>query len=84
MSQEHVRTIPGRYEEIQNICAFMVQGAKEAGLDESALFHVELACDEACTNIIEHAYGDEGQGDIVASWQIDGNDFIMMLHDDGR
>lgn len=84
MSQKHVRTVPGRYEEVKNICAFMVQGAEEAGLDESALFQVELACDEACTNIIEHAYGGEGRGDIVASWQIDGNDFIMRLHDNGR
>lgn len=84
MSQKHVRTVPGRYEEVKNICMFVMEGAKEAGLNESALFHVELACDEACTNIIEHAYGGEGKGDIVVSWQIEGNEFVVTLHDNGR
>ena len=43
-----------------------------------------MACDEACTNIIEHAYGGEGVGDIDISWQIDGERFIIEMLDNGR
>ena len=84
MGKKHVSTFPGRYDEIKKICTYVVAGAEEAGLDESDIFHVELACDEACTNIIEHAYEGEGVGDIIVSWQIDNDTFKITLQDNGR
>ncbi len=84
MGDKHVLTIPGRYKQIKRVCAFVADGAAQASLPESDRFHIELACDEACTNIIEHAYGGEGMGDIVVSWVIDDNKFIVKLHDNGR
>ena len=84
MGIKHVLTVPGRYEEIQKICQFMAEGAAKSGLSQSALFHIELACDEACTNIIEHAYGGEDIGKITVSWQFDGTTFIITLQDNGR
>lgn len=80
----HVLSVPGRYEEIKHICQFVADGAEEAGLDEAAIFHVELACDEACTNIIEHAYGGEDVGDILISWQVTGDSFTVTIHDNGH
>jgi serine/threonine-protein kinase RsbW len=82
--EPHVLTIPGRYEHIRQLCQFIVAGAQTAGLDEAAMFQVELACDEACTNIIEHAYGEEDAGDIQAAWSADGRSFTITLHDNGR
>jgi serine/threonine-protein kinase RsbW len=84
MAVKHVLTVPGRYEEIQKICQFMADGAAESGLDQTAVFHIELACDEACTNIIEHAYGGEDEGEIQVSWQLKGSSFIINIHDNGR
>ena len=43
MGVKHVLTVPGRYEEIQKICQFVADGAAECGLDETAVFHIELA-----------------------------------------
>jgi len=40
--------------------------------------------DEACTNIIEHAYGGEGRGDIEITWRISGDRLTVILHDYGR
>lgn len=77
-------TVNGRYQNIKPICAFLMEGAEMAGLETAALFQIELACDEACTNIIEHAYGGEGEGDITASWAVDGDFFTIVLHDNGR
>lgn len=84
MGKKDTLSVPGRYENIQKICQFLAAGATQAGLAEADVFHVELACDEACTNIIEHAYGAEDQGNIEARWEVDGNRFVITLHDHGR
>jgi len=76
-------TVNGRYEHIQSVCAFLMEGAETVGLEMAAIFQIELACDEACTNIIEHAYGGEDKGDITARWFVDGDFFTIVLHDNG-
>ena len=56
--------VPARYDRIKQICSFVVDAAEVAGLDESAVFHCQIAVDEACTNIIEHGYSGEDKGQI--------------------
>ncbi|MCA9961687.1 MAG: ATP-binding protein [Chloroflexota bacterium] len=84
MGKKHVLTVPGRYDQIKNIVQFVANGASQAGLDEDAVFHVELCCDEACTNIIEHAYGGEDEGNIVVSYETVTDTFQITIHDNGR
>jgi serine/threonine-protein kinase RsbW len=84
MGQEHILTVPGHYKEIKRICEFVAAGASRAGFDEDEIFHLELCCDEASTNIIEHSYGEEGKGVIVVSYQTRGNEFIITLRDNGN
>jgi serine/threonine-protein kinase RsbW len=84
MGNKHDLTVPGRYEQIKKACAFVADGAAQAGMVEADIFHIELACDEACTNIIEHAYGGEDKGDIIISWEADDRSFTIMIRDNGR
>jgi serine/threonine-protein kinase RsbW len=84
MGKKHILTVPGLYDEIKTICQFVTQGAAAAGMDETAVFHIELACDEACTNVIEHAYDGEGGGEIAVSWQVLGDQFVITVKDNGR
>lgn len=77
-------TILGQYSQIRQLCEFVAAGAREAGLSEDAVFHVELCCDEAATNIIEHAYGGEDVGDIVVEYAITTEAFTISLYDNGR
>lgn len=84
MGDKNVLTFPGRYEEVKHICEFVAAGAAASGLNEADIFHVELACDEACTNVIEHAYGGEGIGEIRVSWQVQNGMFQVKIEDDGR
>ncbi|NJN43607.1 MAG: ATP-binding protein [Anaerolineae bacterium] len=49
-------TFPGQFKSLEKISQFVQKAASQAGLDEEALYSVELAVDEACSNIIEHAY----------------------------
>ncbi len=84
MGKGKTLTVPGRYDQIQLICKFVSAGARDAGLDADAVFHLELCCDEASTNIIEHAYGAENAGQITAAYEVKGQDFRVTLRDDGR
>lgn len=84
MGKKRVLTLPGRYDNIKKICEFAAGGAREAGLDEDAVFHVELCCDEASTNIIEHAYGAEDVGKITITYQYSDRAFTLTLRDNGR
>jgi serine/threonine-protein kinase RsbW len=63
MEQSRQLTVPGQFERLAQIAEFVTQAAREAGLTDDDVFHVEMAVDEACSNIIEHAYR-ERAGDI--------------------
>ncbi|MFO7536635.1 MAG: ATP-binding protein [Chloroflexota bacterium] len=84
MGEENTITIAGRYEQVKKACQFVARGAAAAGLDEQAVFHIELCCDEACTNIIEHAYGGEDIGEITVSYQAEDDSFVITIYDNGR
>jgi serine/threonine-protein kinase RsbW len=64
MTSHYELTIPGYFENLAKIGDFIIHAANESGLDDRAIYAVQMAVDEACTNIIEHAYGGEGQGQI--------------------
>jgi serine/threonine-protein kinase RsbW len=74
-------TVPGEYEYIRQVCDFVVNGA---GLSGDLAFQVRLACDEACTNIIEHAYGGEEKGDISVTWEVQNQELIIIFGDTGK
>ena len=84
MGKRHELTVPGRFDRIGEICEFVAVGAREAGFDPDEVFRIELACDEACTNIIQHAYGGEDGGDIHVVWLLSEDAFRITMHDDGR
>ena len=63
MRQPRQLIVPGRFESLSEIAAFITQAAREAGLNDDEVFHVEMAVDEACSNVIEHAYATQ-TGDI--------------------
>lgn len=77
------RLFPGRFDSLSRICKFVVGAAGAAGLGEEAVCAVEMAVDEACTNIIEHAYGGEGRGDIECTCQINQDKLTVKLRDYG-
>ncbi|MEM7334644.1 MAG: ATP-binding protein [Chloroflexota bacterium] len=84
MGDQNVLTVNGLYKNIKSVCKFVAEGARNAGFNEDDTFRIELACDEACTNIIEHAYGGENKGSIRAEWSATPSYFVILLHDNGR
>lgn len=78
---ERTLTVPGRYDRLEQICAFVADMAVEAGLDETAISRCQLAVDEACTNIIEHGYGGEDIGVIDISCAVGQSELTIKIHD---
>lgn len=81
---KHDLTVAGRYENVPKVAQFVADSAEEAGLDSKAVFHCQMAVDEACTNIIEHAYGGEDIGDIQVSTHVANHSFYITLVDSGN
>ncbi len=86
--QEQKFVAPGRYESIRPICEFVAQAARSAGLSADAAFHVELAVDEACTNIVEHAYLGGSDDEIIVicgtGLLLKDRVFVVRLQDRGK
>jgi len=76
--------VTGRYDRIHDVCRFVASGAEEVGFDPDEVFRIELACDEACTNVIQHAYGGENVGNIVTTWEFEAGAFKITIDDNGR
>ena len=83
MDTEHTHTFAGRFESLAAIGEFVNRAAEDAGLDERAVYAVQMAVDEACTNIIEHGYGGEGRGDVECTCRISDDNLTVVLRDDG-
>jgi serine/threonine-protein kinase RsbW len=62
MTDTRYLTLPARFENIPTIALFVAEAARAAGMSEAEAFHCQMAADEACTNIVEHAYGDDKAG----------------------
>jgi anti-anti-sigma factor len=77
-------TLPATLDSLAAISDFITDATTRAGLDDRAAWQVQLAVDEAATNIIQHGYDDTSRGDIQLEWRIDGDQFTIMLRDHGR
>jgi len=51
-----------KFKNLDSIREYVGNAAKESGFNDSDIYAVQLAADEACSNIIEHAYGNDESG----------------------
>lgn len=58
--------------------------AKVPGVNNTILYDVQLAVDEACTNIITHGYQDLNPGSIILDLEIDPDKLTVSLTDFGH
>ncbi len=78
-------TVPGRFEYLAQIADFVGAAARASGWSEEDVFRVQMAVDEACSNVIEHAYGPDWQGTIDLSCCVeDQGDLVISIRDNGR
>lgn len=73
----------GTFADMPEILVFVEQACAQAGLDPAVYFDLQLAVEEACANVIEHAYAGKG-GEIRLRFETQARDAIVTLHDRGR
>ena len=62
---------------------FVRAACEDAGMGEDEVFACELATDEACANIMEHAYEGRSDGEIRVEFWASGGQVFIRFHDTG-
>lgn len=78
------RIFPGRNDSLAPLSEYISEQAAAAGLNEKEIYAVQLAVDEAASNIIEHAYGGEDRGEIECTFTVSKNEIKVVLKDQGE
>ncbi len=78
------KSFPGRYASLAGIGEFVRKVAQDAGFGSFAIYSIEMAVDEACSNIIEHGYGGEDKGKIQCTCAVDETRLTITLQDNGQ
>lgn len=82
---EYKLLIPSQTDNLELIRSFVGSVAEKVGFGDEDVGKIELACDEACTNVIKHAYGGEHADkalDILI--KIDYQKFTIIVTDHGK
>jgi serine/threonine-protein kinase RsbW len=76
-------TIESRTDRLIEVRDFVSTAAREFGFTDEEVSKIALAVDEACTNIIKHAYHFDPRKDIVV--RVSGSDgaFVIAIRDRG-
>lgn len=75
---------PARFDQLDAIRQFVNHAGIDAEMDESGLCAVEMAVDEACSNIIEHAYFGMKEGEIECTCDHNDQTLTIILRDHGQ
>ncbi len=78
------KTFPGRLDALSSIREFVARVATDAGLSAKDVYAVVLSVDEACSNIVEHAYQGRQSGEIECECWWSGSEFHIILRDQGE
>ncbi|TFB12612.1 ATP-binding protein [Candidatus Marinimicrobia bacterium MT.SAG.4] len=83
-NKDFVLKIPTQSTNLKIIRDFITDIARKAGFDELASFDIALAVDEACTNVIKHAYRGGDDKEITVKVRYDSDKIIISISDTGK
>ena len=77
------KAIKAATSKLTDIRKFVAKHAQEHGFNEKQISDIQLAVDEACTNIIKHAYQFDQTKNFMIELEFDGNQLSITLTDYG-
>ncbi len=83
MQAQHL-TIESRTERLIEVRDFVSGAAREFGFTDEEVSKIALAIDEACTNIIKHAYAFDPGKTIAITIRGSNGTFEVLISDNGR
>ncbi|HEX8637799.1 MAG TPA: ATP-binding protein [Pyrinomonadaceae bacterium] len=76
--------VPSSTENLALIREFVGNIAQQSGMDAKDSGKLELAVDEACANVIEHAYGHDITKEVIIRASLDDETLRIDVEDTGR
>lgn len=77
-------TFDANFENLDEIRELVGAAARQAGFSDKEIYTIQLAADEASSNIIEHAYAGVKDGKIEIEINISGKELKIMMRDRGK
>jgi serine/threonine-protein kinase RsbW len=77
-------TFPAKFEYLDEIREFVAGVARQGGFNDKEVYSLQLAADEAASNIIEHAYAGVANASLDISCDMRGDTLTIIMRDQGR
>ncbi len=77
-------TFPAQFEYLDEIRSYVAREARSAGFSDKDVYALQLAADEAASNIIEHAYAGRSDGSFVMSCDFQKDRLVITFRDQGQ
>jgi len=80
-----MRTVkfPAQFQFLDQIRDFVGEVARTGGFSEKDVYSIQLATDEAASNVIEHAYHGATNGQLEIRVDVNDETITIILHDTG-
>jgi serine/threonine-protein kinase RsbW len=69
---------------LDDIREFVAEFARRANFSDKEIYSIQLAADEASSNIIEHAYAGVDEGKIEIECHVDDDKLTIIMRDQGK
>src|SRR5215207_7482031 len=76
-------TYPANFEYLDEIRDFVAEIARQGGFNDKEVYSLQLAADEAASNIIEHAYEGVSNASLDISCDMQGDAIVIIMRDEG-
>jgi anti-sigma regulatory factor (Ser/Thr protein kinase) len=77
-------SLPARSEHLGTVRHALADFAASLGADDDLIANLRLAVNEACTNVVRHAYDGELAGALEVEAQPVGDQLVVVVQDTGR
>ncbi len=84
IEQTFILHVPSSTENLALIREFVATVGAQAGMTKADVAKLELAVDEACANVIEHAYGHDASKEVIIRANYDGESISFEIVDTGK
>ncbi|HMV28309.1 MAG TPA: ATP-binding protein [Anaerolineales bacterium] len=77
-------TFPAKFEFLDEIRDTVAEIARSGGFSEKTIYSLQLAADEAASNIIEHAYEGVSNATLYMTCDMKGDEIVITMRDTGK
>jgi serine/threonine-protein kinase RsbW len=77
-------TVTSELDKLASIADFVADATEAMGMDEDGIYAMQLAVDEACTNVMDYAYGGRGGQPVTVECREEDGKCIVVIRDKGK